>query len=148
MIDQFQGQFRWLSNFGEGSVHLDGIWYPTAEHAYQASKSELVEFKHVVAALASPGAAKRAGRQLVDIRPDWEQVKKRVMVLVVLAKFIQNPELARRLVVETGGHQLVEGNHWHDNFWGNCVCDRCSEVPGANWLGRILEFVRDVVAPD
>jgi ribA/ribD-fused uncharacterized protein len=146
MIDRFQGEYRWLSNFGEGGVWLDGIYYSYAEHAYQASKSVDPSVRVSVAALNSPGEAKRAGRQL-EARPDWEAVKKRVMLLVVLAKFIQNPELQQKLI-ETGGHALVEGNTWHDNYWGNCVCDRCSEVPGANWLGRILEHVRDVVTPD
>lgn len=51
------------------------------------------------------------------------------------------PELAIQLQV-TGDQELVEGNHWHDNIWGNCVCDRCVNIVGQNWLGQILMQVR------
>ena len=39
------------------------------------------------------------------------------MEKVVRAKFTQNPHLARFLV-ETGDAELIEGNSWHDTFWG------------------------------
>lgn len=146
MISEFQGEYRFLSNFGEGGVHLDGVFYPRREHAYQASKSNLVEVKHTIAALPTAGAAKRYG-QSIDIRPDWEQVKKRVMMLVVMAAFIQNPDL-QKLLAETGDQYLEEGNRWHDNFWGNCLCQRCTAIHGRNWLGTILMHTRDVVVPD
>jgi ribA/ribD-fused uncharacterized protein len=95
--------------------------------------------------LVTPGEAKRYGRR-IELRPDWEQVKKRVMLTVVLAKFTQNPDLARQLVATEDAY-LEEGNHWHDNFWGACSCDDHAG-DGLNYLGRILMMVRDIVRVD
>ena len=55
-----------------------------------------------------------------------------------MAKFVQHPELAARLVL-TGVMPLVEGNAWHDVFWGVDV--RTGE--GENHLGRILMAIRN-----
>lgn len=169
MITEFAGEHRFLSNFYPAPVTVHGVGYPTAEHAYQAHKTYSAVARISVAALSSPGEAKRAGRQL-DIRPDWEQVKKQVMLLVVLTKFTAHDELAAALTA-TGDQLLVEGNHWHDNYWGMCSCSKClyglveqenyhprlfhentvfpaKLHPGRNYLGKILMAVRDVVRPD
>ena len=63
------------------------------------------------------------------------------MRLAVGMKFEQGVEL-RVLLLATGDAELVEGNSWHDNDWGDCWCDRCVEVLGANMLGVILMEVR------
>jgi predicted NAD-dependent protein-ADP-ribosyltransferase YbiA (DUF1768 family) len=34
MIIKFQGDYSWLSNFSQCSIILDGIEYPSVEHAY------------------------------------------------------------------------------------------------------------------
>ena len=39
MINEFQGDYRFLSNFHPAEVEMDGIKYPSVEHAYQAAKS-------------------------------------------------------------------------------------------------------------
>jgi predicted NAD-dependent protein-ADP-ribosyltransferase YbiA (DUF1768 family) len=36
----------------------------------------------------------------------------------------------------TGDRKLVEGNYWHDTFWGVC------NGVGENYLGEILMHVR------
>src|SRR4051812_21328901 len=38
-IAEFQGEYRFLSNFWPATVEFEGIRYPTAEHAYQAAKT-------------------------------------------------------------------------------------------------------------
>ena len=37
---------------------------------------------------------------------------------------------------------LLEGNYWHDNYWGDCKCKTCEKTEGQNKLGRILMIVR------
>jgi len=37
----------------------------------------------------------------------------------------------------------VEFNDWHDNFWGSCVCNRCTEEIHHNNLGQLLVIIRD-----
>jgi ribA/ribD-fused uncharacterized protein len=147
-IDQFQGEHRFLSNFYLCTVKAWGTEFPSVEHAYQASKSSDPADYARIAEMASPGEAKRAGQKL-PLRPDWEKVKKQAMLRALLAKFIQNPELGERLAA-TRPHFLVEGNTWHDNYWGHCSCPRCGTTPGTgqNYLGQLLMAVRLVVTVD
>ena len=76
--------------------------------------------------------AKRKRRQ-VKLRSDWDAVRLSVMEDVVRAKFLQNPDLAARLVA-TGTMPLEEGNDFGDTFWG--VDAKTGK--GENNLGKIL----------
>jgi predicted NAD-dependent protein-ADP-ribosyltransferase YbiA (DUF1768 family) len=69
------------------------------------------------------------------------KVRVTVMKAVVRMKFLQNPELLKQLK-ETGDEELIEGNTWHDNFWGICYCGKCKK--GLNTLGKILMEVRKI----
>jgi ribA/ribD-fused uncharacterized protein len=133
MIDRFDGEHAFLSNFWPSPIVLDGIIYPTVEHAFQAAKAVDWLERERIAALPTPGAAKRAGR-LVTIRPDWERVKVGIMEDLVRRKFA-DPELTGMLLA-TGAEELVEGNTWNDRFWGVCRGVGCNE------LGKILMRVR------
>jgi N-glycosidase YbiA len=131
-IESFQGEHRFLSNFWPVEVQLDGIAYPSVEHAYVASKTLDLVARRDIPNMAA-GAAKRYGRKL-RLRSDWNDVRLGVMAKLVLQKF-QVPELAAKLRA-TGSTELVEGNTWGDTFWG--VCDGV----GQNNLGKILMAVR------
>jgi predicted NAD-dependent protein-ADP-ribosyltransferase YbiA (DUF1768 family) len=49
----------------------------------------------------------------------------------------------RALLAGTLGQELVERNHWHDNFWGDCTCGApACTATGRNALGRALMRVR------
>lgn len=136
LIQEFKDEFRFLSNFYSSPVKVDGILYPTAEHAYQAQKTLDENRRREIANLPSPGAAKKEGRKLL-LRKDWEYIKFSVMYRVVLNKFRQNSLLAKMLL-ETKDIWLVEGNRWGDEIWGKCL----KKNQGDNWLGRILMLVR------
>lgn len=147
VIDRFQGDLRFLSNFyaGHHPVTHRGIPWPTAEHAYQAAKSFNAPHVNRIWACESPGDAKRAGRS-VALPPHWGTSRVLVMWGVLCAKF-EDPHLLERLR-ETGGAVLVEGNTWHDQFWGSCTCvQRACQPPGENWLGRLLMVLRDDPLP-
>ena len=137
VIDRFEGEFRFLSNFAPSLVFHDGIRYPTVEHAYQAAKTLDFRERWKIAQLPTPGQAKRAGRR-VQLRPDWEQVKDRIMQELLIQKFILNADLRQKLV-NTGQAHLVEGNTWGDTYWGVCNGE------GRNRLGGLLMGVRDAV---
>jgi predicted NAD-dependent protein-ADP-ribosyltransferase YbiA (DUF1768 family) len=62
--------------------------------------------------------------------------------MLLIEKFTQNPELGK-LLVETHPATLVEGNWWHDQFWGDCTCKKHADIPGANMLGKRLMRVRE-----
>src|SRR5437870_4608924 len=70
-IPEFQGQYRFLSNFYPAEVHFEGLTYPTVEHAYQSAKTLDMNERRRIAALPTPAQAKAAGHSLTP-RPDWE----------------------------------------------------------------------------
>ena len=106
-IDSFVAEFRFLSNFHPSPVHLDGVLYPTVEHAYQAAKTDDLEERKKIRAASTPGLSKRLGRK-VTMRSNWDSIKINVMHQLLAEKF-RDPELAD-LLLETIPAQLIEGN--------------------------------------
>ena len=139
MINCFHDKYAFLSNFYPARVEYQLNFYPTVEHAYQASKVSAISRRVDFQTAKTPGIAKRMG-QRVQLRPDWERVKLNVMQDLLVSKF-SDPEL-KALLLATGKEMLVEGNNWHDNIWGDCGCSRCKNIPGQNWLGELLMMVR------
>ncbi len=135
IIQQFDGRYDFLSNFYPASVSVDGYNFLNSESAYQAFKcNNTADYEQFFELTGDE--AKRLGRK-VEMREDWDEVKLSVMEKIVRAKFMQNPHLARYLIA-TGDSLIVEGNRWHDVFWG--VDLRTDE--GENNLGKILMKVR------
>ena len=127
LIDSFSGEYDFLSNFYMIPLVYEGITYTNSEAAFQAAK------------IFYPGDK---GRRAITLRSDWESVKDGIMLDILRAKFKQNPHL-RRLLIETGDAVLVEGNTWHDCYWGDCHCPKCQSKPGKNMLGKLLMKVRN-----
>ena len=135
-ICEFRGSYRFLSNFYKSPVHHQGIDYPTAEHLYQALKTRERSMRRKISLLTTPGQAKGMGRKIA-LRPNWDGMKITAMKWVIGLKFTQNQDLKEKLLT-TGNVILTEGNYWHDNFWGNCLCSKCKHIKGHNNLGKIL----------
>ena len=131
MIEKFENENFFLSNYFPCKVTYNGLTYGSSEAAYQAQKcpERAKEFTAL-----DPDDSKKLGRK-VKIRYDWEAVKEQIMTEIVHAKFTQNKDLGKRLT-ETGEEELVEGNWWKDTYWG--VCDGV----GQNKLGKILMAIR------
>ena len=134
MIDCFDGEFAFLSNFYPSPIFDGNIWFPTVEHYFQAAKTTNMEEYKAIAAADTPGQAKRLGRK-VTLRPDWEEVKDQVMLDALRMKF--SDDKLRSMLLATGEEYLVEGNTWGDKYWG--VCGGI----GLNHLGKLLMQVRD-----
>lgn len=142
-ITKFEGEHAFLSNF---FVEPDGS---TVEHEFQAAKVWALESKVAILSALTPGKAKRMGRN-VRMRSDWskreangQEVRVNIMRDLVFKKFWDSEELSGKLAA-TESAILIEGNHWHDNFWGDCSCSSCP-APGENHLGIILMEVRLLV---
>lgn len=133
-ISSFQGEHSWLSNFWPVQVEYEGIIFPSVEHAYQAAKTLDMNKRKEMALLSRPGEAKRVGKGLT-FRSDWNQIKVEIMTELVEKKF-KDPILRQKLK-STGDQPLIEGNTWHDTFWGVC------NGKGQNHLGKILMKVRE-----
>jgi predicted NAD-dependent protein-ADP-ribosyltransferase YbiA (DUF1768 family) len=67
------------------------------------------------------------------------------MLELVRLKF-EFPQLQEQLLA-TGDATLVEGNYWHDNYWGSCHCDRkeACKYHGQNQLGKLIMEVRTTI---
>jgi len=132
----FRGKYAFLSNMHSVDFEWDGRIYHSSEAAFQSAKSRDPEVRDSFSGMTGV-VAKREGKK-VNLRGDWESVKVDIMEDIVRAKFSQNPDLAKKLI-ETGDMELVEGNRWHDTFWGvDAVTGK-----GENNLGIILMKIRE-----
>jgi ribA/ribD-fused uncharacterized protein len=129
-IDSFSGRYRFLSNF---YVEDTGL---TVEHHFQAAKTKDINWKARILTAATPGEAKRLGRE-ASLRPDWEAIKVPIMQSLLIAKFMD--EILAIKLIKTGDAHLEEGNTWGDTFWGTV------DGRGNNMLGKLLMEVRKLV---
>lgn len=142
MIRGFNNKYGWLSNFWPSEIEFEGLKYPTVEHAYQAAKSEDDEVRKFVRDQITPGMAKNRGRRIL-LREDWDDVKVPIMRTLLRKKFYD--ETLRGFLIMTGNQELIEENYWHDQFWGNCICNKHRDIPGENWLGKLLMEQRTAI---
>lgn len=133
MINHFDGEYRFLSNFYPCTVQVFGREFRNSEAAYQSQKTTHPGVMDMFCGLEA-GAAKRLG-QRIEMRPDWDVVKNGVMWAVLQAKFNQNPYL-KQLLLNTGHEYLEEGNFWGDRYWGTV------DGVGLNTLGSMLMQLR------
>ena len=136
IIKNFKGKYAFLSNFYRSEIVYQGLVYLTAEHLYQALKTRKIPVRETIRKAKTPGEAKKLGGE-VDLRKDWEYTKDSFMGLIIHLKFHQNVDLMAQLL-NTHPLELIEGNWWHDNYWGNCECPKCVYITGQNKLGKIL----------
>ena len=139
VINVFDKETFYLSNFYEVPVLYKGIHYKSSEAAYQAQKTvpntEETEQTLQKFAELNPAQSKKLGRK-IKIREDWDDIKDSVMYEVVKAKFCQHMDLAVKLVA-TYPSKLEEGNTWGDRYWGTV------DGVGRNQLGITLMRVRE-----
>lgn len=137
----FFGPFRFLSNFYilENGVYLDGMYYPSTEHAYQAAKwpiNQRSQFLDVTS-----GGAKQLGADAPKLnKKKWDKGKVAIMAALCHQKFVNNAKLGQMLLMTEDAH-LEERNSWGDVFWGTDV-----DGNGENNLGKILMNVRHDLA--
>lgn len=134
----FSKKYAFLSASHSADFEWDGRIYHCCEAAFQSAKS-LDPYERRRFTEMNGVAAKREGRKLT-LRRDWEMVKDEIMEEIVLAKFSQNPKLAKKLT-DTGDMELVYGNRLKETYWG---VDEESGV-GENRLGKILMKVRELL---
>lgn len=138
VIDRFEGEDDYLSNFYISPCTYEGITYSSSECAFQAAKSTDPEVRATFIDM-KPGKAKRKGKEIA-LRTDviWDEVRDSIMLEVVRNKFKENKDIARKLR-QTGHSKLVEGNNWGDTYWGQV------DGVGENKLGEILMQIREEI---
>jgi N-glycosidase YbiA len=135
-------EFGEFSNFAEFPIRVDGEFWPTSEHYFQAQKFEDAAYRNRIRKTSNPWDAAQLGRdRKVKLRRDWESAKVGVMSKALTAKFTQHPEL-KALLLGTGDARLVEHTE-NDSYWGDGGNGR-----GRNMLGQLLMQLRTKLRED
>lgn len=130
-------EYGCFSNFSHFGFNLDGKWWMTSEHYFQAQKFVGTSYEETIRLLDNPMKAAEMGRnRKLPLRDDWEKVKDAVMKKAVFEKFSQNKEILKVLLA-TGKESIVERTT-NDYYWG---CGK--DGSGKNILGKILMEVRE-----
>lgn len=126
-----------LNNFSAHAVEIDGILYPTSEHAYQAAKCTDLDGKQEIIAAKSPLLAKEVSNQKYKSAkdPDWNTKKISVMESILRAKLAQHQEV-RDALIKSGAEEIAEDSPI-DAFWG-----RGEDGNGENQLGKLWMNIR------
>ena len=125
-----------LSNFAPYGIAMDGVWWKTVEHYFQAQKFHDDAYRERIRQALKPKDAKTLGMtRLLPLRSDWEQVKDAIMHLAVLKKFQSHAQLGDLL--RSTGHRMIVENAPADAYWA-CGPDG----QGLNMMGQILMAVR------
>lgn len=139
-ITDFHGEHYWLDNMFLSPIRWDStLTFEAVEYGFVYFKVPRT-LREDVLRCPTPYDAKAFGRS-VPMRPDWDEIKFGIMYELVKKKFDQNDDLVDKLF-DTNLRMLIEGNTWDDNIWGDCVCSDCRDIPGENWLGKILMSIR------
>ena len=150
VADATGGEYRDFSNMSDHSVEIDGVKYVSVEHYFQAMKA--TEFKDdetlkKILKTKTGKAVKALGNKVKDYNEDtWKLRRDDVMKKAVRSKFVQHPELRKRLV-ETGEKQIGFADA-RDNYWsiGTSMVQEKARLPakwkGENHLGKILMALR------
>lgn len=118
---------------------IDGKYWPTAEHFFQAQKFNDEALREKIRKLSSPMDAAILGRDRENpLRDDWDYVKDDIMRIAVMEKFKQNDE-ARDILLATNDLVLVEHTK-NDSYWGDG-----GDGSGKNMLGNILMETRNIL---
>jgi hypothetical protein len=136
-VSGFFGPRSWLSNIHPAPVLADDILYPSAEHAFQASRTDDPSLRRDIAKALT---ITRAGGVMnnLKLRPDWHPLSTAIMLEILRAKF-SDPALAAELV-DTGTFPLINLNYWGDRHWGAVA--EGTVLHGGNRLGHCLMQVR------
>jgi ribA/ribD-fused uncharacterized protein len=103
IIDSFNGQYEFLSNFVYSPIVFLGKTWSTVEHLYQALKTSDKSERNTIKQCITPEEAKRIGKN-IKTPPDWEHIKKDIMLKCVRLKFRQNANLADKLQKTRGSY--------------------------------------------
>lgn len=129
-------EYGYLSNFSPHGFTLDGRYWKTVEHYFQAKKFAGTPDEEAVRVAPTPAQAKEMGNDRSrPFRGDWGAVKEAVMREALVAKFAQHPDL-RVALLATGDHELIEAAP-RDRYWGEGA-----DGKGRNRLGHLLMEVR------
>lgn len=143
--------FGGLSNMASGfPLKINGIRILTAEALYQACRyPHLPDIQREIIGQHSPMTAKMSSKPYrKNSRPDWHDVRFKVMRWCLRVKLAQNYEEFGQLLLATKDRQIVEQSQ-KDDYWGaKSLGINDSILVGQNVLGRLLMELRELLKTD
>ena len=143
--------FGGLSNMASGyPLQINGVRILTTEALYQACRfPQLPDVQREIIGQHSPMTAKMMSKpHRKDTRPDWDEVRYKVMRWCLRVKLAQNYEEFGRLLLATHDRPIVEQSR-KDDYWGAKLVDETGEtLIGQNVLGRLLMELREKLKED
>jgi len=131
------GDLGYLANYSNHGFSIDGVYYKTVEHYYQAMKFDNEEIKNRIINAETPKEASNIGRDRNNKRIDnFKDIKNDIMFNGILEKFRQNRDIAYKLV-ETRKALIAEATI-DEYYWGIG-----KDKSGQNNIGKILVQVRE-----
>jgi ribA/ribD-fused uncharacterized protein len=136
VISSFRGKWDFLSNF-----HTDAEGF-CLEKWYQAEKATNEADRQRILNAKTARDAKWLGAR-IKLREGWDEIRIPTMARGIEIKF--SSVVMHGLLLSTDNAILIEGNWWHDVFFGMCLglgrvkkCGGPHEPFGENHLGKLL----------
>ena len=143
--------FGGLSNMASGyPLQINGVRILTTEALYQACRfPHMPEVQREIIGQHSPMTAKMKSKpHRKDSRPDWDEVRYKIMRWCLRIKLAQNYEEFGRLLLATRDRPIVEQSR-RDDYWGAKLANEAGDkLIGQNVLGRLLMELREKLKLD
>ena len=111
------GPWGFLASYSNHGFFVDGIWWPTTEHYYQAQKFDDPKIQEMIRSAKTPKMASEIGRDRnLPLKQNWDKLRCDVMYFAVLKKFQFNNDICFKLLA-TGDEEIVEKTT-KEFFWG------------------------------
>jgi len=152
VVYKTKDDFGGLSNMASGfPLLVNGVRILTTEALYQSCRfPHLTEVQREIIAQHSPMTAKMKGKpHRKDTRPDWDEVRFKIMRWCLRVKLAQHYEEFGQLLLSTRDRPIVEQSR-KDDYWGAKVVDEQEHetLVGQNVLGRLLMELRERIKHD
>lgn len=135
-IIQFKDKYAFLDNCFLTDISYEGLIYPSAESAFQASK--LIDNKERMPFTAYKQDKVKQKGYYIEPYHGWETKRLEIMEQILREKFRQHSDLYEKLL-QTRGYKLIAGNKKREKYWGvNLIT-----WEGDNHLGQILMKLRN-----
>ena len=126
-----------FGTFSAFRFEWEGVFWMTAEHAYQASKFEEGPIRRQIKKARSPQESYDIAHENEEaVKSDWDEIKVNTMESLLRAK-IEQHEYVQKELLGTGNREIIEDSPT-DTFWG-----WGPNKDGENNLGKILMKLRD-----
>lgn len=140
-INFVETRFMYLSPFSAHQVKIWGEVFPTAEHAYQASRIKAGAEHDVIKNAPSPLDAWREGQKHKN-NPDLQVPgfdKDAIMEEIFRAKLTQHPDIAA--ILKESGDSLLLKVIDTDSYWGTGKDGLGENRMGKIWMKLRSEFL-------